>query len=202
MNTQNPNAGLRSKYLSQWKSASGTLLLISLMSLVNIVLHLLNTGYYFLFTAYFPYSLGVAGVSYLQGGNSFDTMVGIFLLSIVAVIMIVYFVCYFLSRKKAGWLIVGTVLFAIDTAFVLYIMLVSGEFAAVLLDMAIHVLALVELGVGIAAAAKLKKLPAQEIVAEAVEVPTDAVSGSGTADFDEIPKQTGDQPGISDEFKK
>ena len=206
MNTQTPNSVLRSKYLARWKGASGTLLLVTIFSIINTVLYAIGSDSYFLFTAYFPYFLGILGVTCLSGdvelGIEQMPGVGALLLSIAAVVIIIYFVCWLFSRKKFGWLVAGTVLFSLDTIYMLWKAVESNDLAWFVTDIIIHALVLIELGIAISAAVKLKKLPAQEIVAEAVEVPTAAVSDSNAADFDEIPKQTDNQPGISDEFKK
>ena len=208
MNTQNPNpnAMLRSKYQNQWKGACGTLLLVTIFSIVNTVLCAIGSDIYFLFTAYFPYELGVLGMIYLLGASEFETGmatgVGIFLLSIAALVIIIYFVCWLFSRKKFGWLVAGTVLFSLDTVYMLFEMVTSNDPAWFVTDVIFHAIVLIELGIGVAAALKLKKLPADEIVVPAVEVPSETASDSTANVFDEIPKQANDQPGISDEFKK
>ena len=59
---------------------------------------------------------------------------GIFFLSISAVIVIVYGILCFFGRKKVGFLIAGLVLFSLDTVYMLYIMIMSGDVTAFIGD--------------------------------------------------------------------
>lgn len=188
MNTQAPDPILRNKYLGRWKGGSWAIFCVAAFSVVNILLFLFGSESYFLFTAYIPYLLGVLGVSYWKGGEDVASSAGVgaFLLSISAVIVILYFVCWFFSKKKSGWLIAGTVLFSLDTLFLLYDMLLSEDMAWYVMDVVIHALVIVELAMGIHAAAKLKKLPDEAAIVEELS------SEQGGTD---------NQPGISDEFK-
>ena len=140
---------------------------------------------------YIPYLLGVLGVAYLKGIWEYPVSpaLGAFLLSVTAVFVILYFVFWFFSKKKVGWLIAGTVFFAIDTAFVVLFALISGDFVSLLVDILFHILALVEMILGVTAAFKLKKLPEE---AAAGEISSEQAAAETVT--------TKDQPGISDEF--
>jgi len=87
-------------------------------------------------------------------------------------------------------LIAGTVFFALDTAFVVLFGMISGDFVSLLVDILFHILALVEMILGVTAAVKLKKLPDDAAAAEisSEQAATESIT-------------TKDQPGISDEFK-
>lgn len=108
-----------------------------------------------------------------------------------AVLVILYFVFWFFSKKKVGWLIAGTVFFALDTAFVVLFGMISGDFVSLLVDILFHILALVEMILGVTAAIKLKKLP--DNAAAAAEISSEQAAAESIT--------TKDQPGISDEFK-
>jgi len=163
------------------------------LSIVNILMFLFDSESYFLFTAYIPYFLGLMGVAYLKGMWEYPVSpsLGAFLLSVTAVFVILYFVFWFFSRKKAGWLIAGTAFFALDTAFVVLIALISGDMVSFLTDIAFHILALVEMILGVNAAFKLKKLP--DDTATVMKISPEQAASE--------PVKTEDQPGISDEFK-
>lgn len=184
---------LKDKYLSRWKGGSWAIFCVAAFSVVNVLMFLFGSDSYFLFTAYIPYFLGVLGVAFLKGMWEYPVSpaLGAFLLSITAVLVILYFVFWFFSKKKAGWLIAGTVFFALDTAFVVLFGMISGDFVSLLVDILFHILALVEMILGVTAAVKLKKLPDDSAVVEEVS-PEQTAAESIT---------TKDQPGISDEFK-
>lgn len=187
LNQQPQNPSLRTKYQIRIKQAASSILLVAIMTVVNILLFVFGADVYFIFTAYIPYVLGIIGVQYIEGVEGYlskNPGMGIFFLSIAAVITIVYFICFALAKKKNGWLIAGTVLFTVDTLFLLYDMFMSAEPVSFLLDVFIHALILAEMYWGITAIVKLKKLPPEEPVA-----------------LDNISDGTDSQPGISDEFK-
>ena len=104
MNTQTPNSMLKNKYLSRWKGCSWAIFCVAAFSVVNILMFLFGSDSYFLFTAYIPYFLGVLGVAFLKGMWEYPVSpaLGAFLLSITAVLVILYFVFWFFSKKKAG----------------------------------------------------------------------------------------------------
>ena len=196
MNMPLSNTGMKNKYLNRWKGGAWVLLLIAVFSVINIVLYALKSDNYFLFTSYLPYILGIIGVDYLTGWYNMpvNTGTGIFFLSISAVIILLYFICWFFARKRIGFLIGGLVFFTIDTLFMIYSMIMSTEPAWFTMDCVFHALAIAELAIGIHAAFKLKKLPDDPL-----PTPEDSLSGQEQGDVFPQPKE--EQPGISDEFK-
>lgn len=187
---------LKNKYLARWKGGSWAIFCVAAFSIVNILMFFFGSEAYFLFTAYIPYFLGLLGVAYLKGLWEYPVSpsLGVFLLSITAVFVILYFVFWFFSKKKAGWLVTGTVFFALDTAFVVLFALISGDIVSFLIDIAFHIIALVEMILGVTAAFKLKKLPDDTAVVEELSSEQTAQTATENA-------KTVDQPGISDEFK-
>lgn len=196
MNMPLSNTVMKNKYLNRWKGGAWVLLLIAVFSVINIVLYALKSDNYFLFTSYLPYILGIIGVDYLTGWYNMpvNTGTGIFFLSISAVIILLYFICWFFARKRIGFLIGGLVFFTIDTLFMIYSMIMSTEPAWFTMDCVFHALAIAELAIGIHAAFKLKKLPDDPL-----PTPEDSLSGQEQGDVFPQPKE--EQPGISDEFK-
>lgn len=161
MNLQVPNTVKKNQYLNRWRGGAWTLFLIGAFSVLNILMYAFGSNSYFLFTAYLPYSFGITGVDYLTGwyDTPVDSGIGTFFLSFSAVFIILYFVIWFFSRKKAGWLIAGLVLFLLDTLYMVYAMIASGDPAWFTMDCIIHALAIAEIAVGLHAALKYGKLP-------------------------------------------
>ena len=151
----------KTRYLNSWKGGAWTLLLIAAFSVINILIYAFGSDSYFLFSAFLPYSIGLWGVDYLLGwyGAPVNVGAGIFFLSISAVIVIVYGILCFFGRKKVGFLIAGLVLFSLDTVYMLYIMIMSGDVTAFIGDCIFHGVGILEIAVGIDAALKYKKLP-------------------------------------------
>ena len=93
------------------------------------------------------------------------------LLAVAIVIILVYLALWFFSRnQKVGFIIGALVLFAIDTAAMLYYYGISGSS---LFDILFHVWIIVILSMGISAHYKLKKLPEEPIEVEFTELPLD-----------------------------
>ena len=90
--------------------------------------------------------------------------------SIISLVIIaLYALSYFLSKKqKVGWMIAALAFFVIDTVVMFwYYGLANTE---MLLDVAFHVWVIVSLSMGIHAYFKIKSLPPEE---EAVPMPAD-----------------------------
>lgn len=164
MNLQASDAAKRSRYGNRWRGGVWTLFLIGVFSVINLLMYAFGSSSYFLFTAYLPYSFGIVGIDYCMGwyGMPVDGGAGAFSLSVAAVFLILYFVIWFFARKKAGWLIAGLVLFLLDTLYMVYVMIISGDPAWFTMDCIIHALAIAEIAVGLHAALKYGKLPPED----------------------------------------
>lgn len=153
------------------------LMLIFLFTILNLVLLLLNTDRYFLFSASLPYYLTLVGMGL---DNNFSSLgwdqIGthtVTALVISAVILLLYFLCLVLSSKRPGWLVGALVLFLVDTAALAVFSFVLYENpAANLMDGFLHLWAIIELFQAVLANRKLKKLPP--------EVPVDLNQFRGT----------------------
>lgn len=154
------------EYLTQkWKTGRSSLLLILIVTLVNMIAVVADIDFYFLFSASIPFYLVVFGKAFDNGfAEGAWSEIGTFTVTalvIAAVILGVYLICWLLSKKHNGWLIAALVLFSIDTAALL--LMLSGD-SSVLLDLAIHALAIWELAQAISCAKKLKAMPEEEPV--------------------------------------
>ncbi len=145
--------------LQQIAGARSTLLLALVLTLVNIVMILVNSNTMFLFSIFVPYVGVVFGRTYdagLFGTNTITALV------IAAVIVGVFFVCWLLSKKNHRLLTLAAILFALDTAALLFFMFtISNDPAGQIMDIVLHAVVLVQLIQGVIASGKLKKL-AQE----------------------------------------
>ena len=147
----------------QFKAARSNLLLMVIFTVVNIVLLYTGSESMLLFSASIPYILVAMGVF---GGN-FELFVFGMIVSVVLIVL--YFLCWLLSKKHPGWLIVALVLFILDILAMVGLFLLAEE-ASGIVDVLFHGWVLYYLIIGIISAAKLKKMPAEEPVVEAVAV--------------------------------
>ncbi len=176
----------REKLEKRYKSSLLSLLLIAAFSGVNLLLLLINSDKYFLFSAYIPYLLGDYAMFYSgrypeeyykeqPDLQFFGTE--IFAVLVVAAVSVVlfYLLCWFFARKKkAVWLVLSLALFAIDT---LVMFVVVGFYIDMIIDVIFHIWAIAALAMGISAYIKLKDLPAEEFsVSDEAEADTKAVS--------------------------
>ncbi len=142
--------------LQQIASARSSMLLALILTAVNVALILVNSTTFFLFSIFVPYVSVVFGRSYdagLFGSNTITALV------IAVVIVGLFLACWLLSKKNHRFLTVAAVLFALDTAALLYFMFaLSSDPAGQTMDVVLHALVLVQLIQGVVAANKLKKL--------------------------------------------
>ncbi|MBE6634269.1 MAG: hypothetical protein E7620_08030 [Ruminococcaceae bacterium] len=172
---RNPqNLSQKQLLTNRYNSARANLLLVVLFTLLNVVLLFVNADYYLLFSASIPFYLtlyamlfcgkfppeyyGDAYEEWAAGGFYPDTVLYAALV-IVAVILAIYLLSFFLSKNgKSGWLVFALVLFIADTIG-LFLMADLGN---AILDLVFHAWVLGILISGISAASKLKKLPEEE----------------------------------------
>ena len=164
---------------SRYNSGVANLLAVVGFSLVNVVLLVLNSNTYFLFSACIPYVLADFGMAFcglypeeyyydFADTEFLDKSFLVLMLALAAVVILLFFICWFFARKKkVGWLIFALVLFAIDTVAMFYF---YGFSADNIMDIVFHAWVLFSLGNSIFAYKKLKNLP-QEEPEEVVETP-------------------------------
>lgn len=185
MNRNQPApTNMRAHYQSKFTSSRYNLLLVVGMTGINILMLLLGSSSYFLFSATIPYSLAVEGM-YLTGKFPaeyytdwpdtmafFDSSYLTVMILIASAAILLYLACFFFSKKfKTGWMITAAVLFVLDT---LYMVFFYGIGADSILDILLHAWVLYYLISGVVYGIKLKKLPEEEPVqvnGDAIEVP-------------------------------
>lgn len=170
---------------AKYNSSISNLLLVVIFSVVNIGLLLLNSGSYFLFSAFVPY-LAVDYGMFLCGlypeEYYFDMPDIVFLdksffslmLAVAAAILLVYLFCWYLAKqKRKGALIFSLVFFGIDTAAML---LMTGISLDTIVDMLFHIWVIAYLVIGLSTLKKMKKAPEETVNVSVEEMPTETES--------------------------
>ena len=142
-------------------SARSNLLLVVGFTAINVILQLISSDMYFLFSATTP-------MAFLDIVKSAEVSALLPVAAVLAFIIIgVYLLCWFMSKKQSAWLIVAAVLFGLDTL----VLLGLYDLGAMIIDLLMHAWVLYYLITGSVAAIKMKKQPpVAEISAEAVPV--------------------------------
>lgn len=158
---------------NKYNTTRYNLLLVVGFTLVNIVLLLVDSNTYFLFSAYIPYTVATMGMilcgkfpmEYYGGGSPSDynfmsqsAFIGIIALAVILVAL--YALAYIFTKKvRPGWLIFALVIFILDT---LFMFIDAGIQTDMLIDYLFHIWVIVSLIIGVSAGYKLKKLPPEE----------------------------------------
>ncbi len=169
MRANNIDKNSREYLLRQMTSARTNLLLVIVFTVVNLVLLLTDGSTYFLFSASVPYYFTAIGMGMdMDAGGSVFTVTA---LVISALILVAYLLCWILSKKRIGWYIVAFVMFILDTVMLVVMAGSLGLLSDSIVDLIFHAWVLLGLGQALVANKKLKKLPPEEIAAEAQPVP-------------------------------
>ncbi len=181
---QNPQSGVqisaRGALEYRYNTSRNQLLFVVAFSVINLILQLVGADLYFLFSAIVPlilvdfgmffcgkYPAEVYGEEYSEY-QFLDSSVLVVLVVVAFAIIGMYLLCWFLAKKqKVAWLIIALVLFALDSAFMLWY---YGISFGILFDALFHAWIIYYLSAGIRAAFQLKNLPPEE---EIVVDPTD-----------------------------
>lgn len=166
-----PRAMLENKY----KVARINLLVAIIFTIVNIIT--VTGGTYMLFSVYLPYLLAVIGASWcgmmpaewyegVTDPEFMDPSFFVVMVVIAAVILSLYALCFFMSKKhKSGWFVFALVMFCIDTVIVI----LDAGIANSIIDLVFHGFVIYYLIMGIQVPNKLKALDEQEAAAAAAE---------------------------------
>ncbi len=156
--------------LKQIAGARSSLLLVLIFTVVNLAMLLVDSGRYFLFSASVPYYLTMIGIimdlEVGAAGIGTFTLIG---LAISAVALVLYLLCWLLSKKRSGWFVVALVAFTLDTLALLGLSYSFGTLTESVMDFVFHGWVIVELIQAISANGKLKKM----VEAESAQEPVD-----------------------------
>ncbi len=182
-NSRTPAIPERQRLENRYNASRGNLLLVIVFTLINIVLIFTKSYSYFLFSAFVPYVMVDEGwywtgrypSEYYEDGVILSADSFLYtMIAIVAVVLVVYLLCWLFSNKnRVGWLITALVFFALDTVFYVWYCGISVEG---IIDLLFHVWVLYYLISGIVAHYKLKKLPPEEETPVAVEEETPVIT--------------------------
>lgn len=151
-NSNAPAKNTLEAHIKRYSNARNDLLLMIILTLVNIVMMFFGSESMLLFSATVPYF--AIGLGYWDG----DEELLIFGIIVAVISIALYLLCWFLSKKSYVWLIVASILFAIDTAAMIYLYASSGEFDSGIFDMIIHAFVLYYLIAGVIVGNKLKSI--------------------------------------------
>lgn len=167
--------GPKQTEMNKYNGSRGNLLLVVIATAINVLLLITGSGTYFLFSASVPYVITDLGM-YLCGMYPKDAYAGdeVFLskgvlavfVIIAALIVGLYLLCYFLSKKRVGWLIASLVLFCFDTVFMVWNYGINQSF---ILDYIFHAWVIVSLILGVRAYFKAKKLPEDHVLTVSID---------------------------------
>lgn len=169
-----PNASSNKQLLeTRYNNSRTNLLIVVVFTVINLILLVMQSNVYFLFSAFIPYALTDVGMA-LSGmypmeyyGEDFsdmaflDSSIFALLFGIAVIITILYLISWFFSKNnRYGWMIFALIIFAIDTVGMFTLI---GFQIDSIIDIVFHVWVIVSLALGINAASKLKNLPEDKI---------------------------------------
>lgn len=158
----------REQLEKRYKNSTSNLLLVAVFSAINLVLLLVNSDSYFLFSAYIPYLLGDYAMFFsgrypeeyyadVPDMEFFGTSFFAAFVAVAVIFILFYVLSWFFARKNKGvWLVLSLALFVIDT---LVMFAVIGFSMEMIMDIVFHIWVIVSLSLGISAFFKLRRLP-------------------------------------------
>ena len=177
---------LREEVQLKYNRSRYNLLLVAIVSIVNLF-SLAFSQSYFLFSARLP-ALFVELALPTSENEIVESSAFIVPIIIGIILTVPYLLCFFLSKKRPGWMIPALVFFSIDCLFIIFLALF--DVTAVIVDILFHAWVMFYLITGVKHGFKLKTLPEDEPLPEFGEIvaegETPAEDGFGTfneADF-------------------
>lgn len=140
MNKQNSTP--RDLAKTKFDSARANLLLMIILTAINVVMVFMESDTMLLFSATIPYILVLLGMV-----TQIDIMI-VISICFAAAILLIYLLCWGMSKRHHGWMIAALVLFAIDTAAMAFMYFSSRDFSG-FMDVFMHAWILYYLATGI-----------------------------------------------------
>jgi len=132
----------------RYDRARHCLMVMAVFSAVNVVLTLIGSEKYFLFSGFAVYIQAVfCRTAYEATGNVGHLAIGAVS---AALVIALYVLCWIMSRGKRGWLLAGLTLVVLDAVALLYCCMAFAAWNDFLLDLVFHALILLEMVVGAA----------------------------------------------------
>lgn len=145
------------------KSARTNLWVAVAFTVLNVGMLLTGSSRYFLFSMTMPYYLTFFGYLFDYFTVGTYTLTG---LTLAVVPVIAMALCAYMSKRSNRWLLGAAVVFALDTAAMLGLMLWSGDAGSMLLDIVFHGWVMICLIRGIQADGRLRALEARAVQME------------------------------------
>ena len=153
----------RSAAQNKFEISRKNLLAVVIFTTINVLMVLFNAGLSFLFSAKVPeiiIQIGMVAYGISERGAI------LFAAAVISfAIIIIYFSCYVLSKKRRAFILVALIMFSVDFLFLIWT-LTLGFDAGILIDFAFHVWVMYYFIIGTKAWADLKKMPPEEEMAE------------------------------------
>lgn len=153
---------------AKYNNSIVNLLLVVAFSVINVVLLVVNSDTYFLFSAFIPYFVADMGMFYsgsypeeyyydVPDTEFADKSFLIVCVAVAAAVILLYLISWFFAKKKkVGWLVFAAVLFSVDTVAMFVI---TGINSDMIMDIVFHAWVIFSLISGIVNYNKWKKLP-------------------------------------------
>ncbi len=175
-NTQGQVFSERQLLENRYQSYRHEIIFVVLCTVINAVLLLTNADTYFLFSAYVPYFMITMGMMMcgkfpaeyyedLDGMELLDDSFLVVMCVLAAIGIGIYVLCWFMAKKRVGWLVAALVLISLDT---IAIFLLAGIDMTMILDYIFHGLIIYSLVMGIITDKKLKALPEEDELTEVI----------------------------------
>jgi len=151
----------------KFKTARGNLLAVIIFTTINTLLALAKANVYMLFSATVPMALIEVGK--VLADEYFMNLAFIICACIALACIGLYWLCWYLSKRKRVWMLVALILFSIDTILVLILTFLDENMSSMLLDVGFHVWILYYLISGTKAWAKLRGIDTSSFEEEQAE---------------------------------
>ena len=181
MDVQTTDSAAIKKQALKFKSARGNLLAVIVFTVINLLLKIAGSSYYFLFSATGPHLVYEIAQELSQEYQS-----NIFLiigLVIACVIILLYFICWIFSKRVRSFMLVAFILFSIDILLYTWLLL-DGFDTSFIIDIAFRGWVFYYLINGVIAFAKLKNVSADEF--NALTQANNVVPASAFSTVDEV----------------
>jgi hypothetical protein len=149
---------LKQNLLRRIAISRGNLLLMTILTIANIISYWFEWNFMLPFSAFLPFTIFDFG--YFFSIELADPSLFIAGIVLSALVLLLYFLGYLLSKKKPGWLTAMLGLYIFDTIVMVFLYTSVFMFdGSMILDVLFHVWVLYYLINGVLAVKKLKNLP-------------------------------------------
>jgi hypothetical protein len=149
---------LRQTLLRRIAISRGNLLLMTVLTIANIVAYWFDWSFRLPFSAFLPYTIFDFGYYFSVEFSDLTLLYAGIVLS--AMVLLLYFLGYILSKNRPGWLTAMLAMYIFDTIVMIFLYITVFYFdGSMILDVLFHAWVLYYLINGVLAVKKLKNLP-------------------------------------------